>query len=377
MSELATNVAEELPFVGGLLGGGRLPISSAIPDVAKLAQAATDEDWNAKKRIDTAKKELVKPIAYLAAPGGGSQIKKVAEGHTAVRKGGSYSVDKDENDILQYPVFTDSAADKAKAMIKTTLFGKSSLKEAREWVDSGFKSENAKNTQFYKDLREDGMTDREAYDYMKEFSGIKKTDEESANAQKRDFVKESSVPGEVKADTYRMFASDKKKELLDSLSGEDQRKATETLIALDEASKKVEKYREVKSSALSGEGKKKVILSFDENAGEKIKLVGIDDYIDLVVNTDGKKQEDVVKYIKSKTSDVEKQKKLFEAAGYALDGKKNGEVVKDGNFNDKFDIESEPVKQLAAPKAESKTSVKKQETKLKVPELKVKKLAAP
>ena len=63
---LAGAVAEELPFVGGLLGGGRLPISSAFPDFGNLWQAATDSDWDGKKRIITGLKELAKLRHILA-----------------------------------------------------------------------------------------------------------------------------------------------------------------------------------------------------------------------------------------------------------------------------------------------------------------------
>jgi hypothetical protein len=48
------------------------------------------------------------------------------------------------------------------------------------------------------------------------------------------------------------------------------------------------------------------------------------------------KQEHVIDYIKSQTDDIEKQKLMFQIAGYKLDSEKKGVVTKDGNFNKKM-----------------------------------------
>ena len=56
IGNLGGNLADELPFLGGLLGGGRIPISSALPDAGNLINAATNSNWSAKKRLATAGK---------------------------------------------------------------------------------------------------------------------------------------------------------------------------------------------------------------------------------------------------------------------------------------------------------------------------------
>ena len=40
LAATAKNIGEELPFIGGVLGGGRLPISSALPDGGNIAKAS-------------------------------------------------------------------------------------------------------------------------------------------------------------------------------------------------------------------------------------------------------------------------------------------------------------------------------------------------
>jgi hypothetical protein len=86
-TSVATSVLEELPFVGGLLGGGRLPISSAMPSLKNLGNAI---DWtneqSGKKRAVTIATEIAKPLLYLAPPFGGGQAKKLAEeGYTVIQ----------------------------------------------------------------------------------------------------------------------------------------------------------------------------------------------------------------------------------------------------------------------------------------------------
>ena len=59
--------AEELPFVGGVLGGGRVTISSVLPDVENLYKASVYDKWSGQKRSATLAKEILgKPATYLA-----------------------------------------------------------------------------------------------------------------------------------------------------------------------------------------------------------------------------------------------------------------------------------------------------------------------
>lgn len=125
LSNLGANVLEEMPFVGGLMGGGRLPISSALPDVGKLVNAATNESWSGKKRLTTAATELGRPLTYMALPFGGGQLKKIFEGLKAVRERGSYSVNAAGEEELQYPIHYSNGLEMLLAYSKAITFGKS------------------------------------------------------------------------------------------------------------------------------------------------------------------------------------------------------------------------------------------------------------
>lgn len=156
------DVAEELPFVGGFLGGGRIPVSGALPDVENTFKAATGlatGEMDSKKATNTLQKELTKPLYYLLPPFGGGQLKKTVEGVSTVANGGSYGVDSKGNDTLQFPVENPNVGD----YLKAGLFGKYALEHAKEYSNRGYKSLNAKQTQIYKEAQ---IPYKELLDYI-------------------------------------------------------------------------------------------------------------------------------------------------------------------------------------------------------------------
>lgn len=197
------DTAEQLPFIGGILGGGRIPISSALPDAGNLLRAATNEDWDSKKRWSTIGKELAKPATYTLLPFGGGQIKKVAQGIDATIRGGSYSVDADGNDILQYPVYNQSFGDSAKSIAESVLFGKTALPTGREWIGSGFKSFGAKETAAYKELTESGTSQKDVYDTLKAIRA------EKTNNGKRTAISDSPLTDNEKRILYNHIFGEK------------------------------------------------------------------------------------------------------------------------------------------------------------------------
>lgn len=156
-ANLGENVAQELPFVGGLLGGGRLPISAALPNVGNLAGAITgglSGEMHPNRAGQVIRQELAKPLYYLVPPFGGGQIKKMVEGSQILREGGKYTYDREGNRKLQYAVENPGPADWA----RTLLFGPSSLPSAREWVEGGFKAESVRYTEGFDEARAAGIS---------------------------------------------------------------------------------------------------------------------------------------------------------------------------------------------------------------------------
>lgn len=147
--DLGENVAEQIPFVGGLIGGGRVPLFSAVPEFDKLTKEY-ENGYDGKRIALDAAKSAANSAAYLLLPFGGGAVKKALEGAATVYAGGSYSLDKNGEKILQFPTYGQSPRDWAQAM----LFGKSSLKAAQEWADDDYNSLNADETKVFEELRQ-------------------------------------------------------------------------------------------------------------------------------------------------------------------------------------------------------------------------------
>ena len=162
LSDTATEIGEQLPFVGGLIGGGRVPVNGAIPNIANVTKGVTGlvtGEMDSSKAKDTITKELTKPLYYLLPPFGGAQIKKSVEGISTVANGGSYGLDNKGNETLQIPVEDKSV----KNYVKAGLFGKYALPEAKDYTEREYKSLNAKQTKMYK---ESNLPYKQLLDYI-------------------------------------------------------------------------------------------------------------------------------------------------------------------------------------------------------------------
>ena len=162
LSDTATEIGEQLPFVGGLIGGGRVPVNGAIPNIANVAKGVTGlvtGEMDSSKAKDTIGKELSKPLYYLLPPFGGAQIKKSVEGISTVANGGSYGLDNKGNETLQIPVEDKSV----KNYVKAGLFGKYALPEAKNYTERDYKSLNANQTKMYK---ESNLPYKQLLDYI-------------------------------------------------------------------------------------------------------------------------------------------------------------------------------------------------------------------
>ena len=139
---LTSNVLEEVPFVGGLLGGGRVPLSSALPyngDVSTMYSDITNGELSVK--------ELFKPLYYLVLPVGGGQIKKTNEGlgmfSDDLPVSGSYT----NSGKLRFPV-EDTFGNRLQA----GLFGQYASKNARDYFDNERSPLGEKQIQEYIDV---------------------------------------------------------------------------------------------------------------------------------------------------------------------------------------------------------------------------------
>lgn len=200
--DLGENVAEQIPFVGGLIGGGRVPLFSAVPEFDKLTKEY-ENGYDGKRIALDAAKSAANSAAYLLLPFGGGALKRTAEGAATVYAGGSYSLDKNGEKILQFPQYGQSPRDWAQAM----LFGKSSLQGAQEWADDDYQSLNADETKAFDELRQH-------MNWFKDENGNTIDNSEAVFAAIKAMRAITDEMKEKYPDDYTAIAAGKKREML-------------------------------------------------------------------------------------------------------------------------------------------------------------------
>lgn len=172
---LGENIIQEVPYVGSLFGGGRVPMSSAIPydgDVVSAVEDAIDGEFQFK--------ELLKPLYYLAMPVAGGQLKKTVEGlgmfSDDLPVSGSYT----DSGKLRFPV-EDTLLNKAQA----ALFGQYASKNARYYFDNDIAPLGEKQIQEYQDV---DIPIKDYWEYRKGLSGLTKAEE------KADYINSLDLP---------------------------------------------------------------------------------------------------------------------------------------------------------------------------------------
>ena len=210
VANLAENVAQEIPFVGGLLGGGRVPISSAMPYNMDFSEAwtdiegmvtAEDNDKYTKSFIN----ELLKPVWYVGLPMGGGQIKKTIEGLSMFSDdhpvAGSYT----DSGNLRYPV-----EDTLWNRVQAALFGQYANENARYYFDNDLAPLKENQIQEYEAL---GMSYQDYWGYRDEMTDITKRGKEEG-ATNDDIIKSKYI--ESVSSQLSEVQSEKKKVMEDT-----------------------------------------------------------------------------------------------------------------------------------------------------------------
>lgn len=120
-SNILQNLAQDIPFVGGLIGGGRLPISSLANPL------------NAIKGESTLGDETKKAIFYTMLPVGGGQLKKMFEGASLYLNNKEVKGSYNKKGELKFEAKTDPLS-----VSKNLLFGKYSSEEAQDYISNGY-----------------------------------------------------------------------------------------------------------------------------------------------------------------------------------------------------------------------------------------------
>lgn len=210
--DVATLYAQQLPFIGGLLDGGRLPISAALPDVGNLL-TAFNANVPTKKRVDIIAGELANPAAYLLLPFGGGAIKKAYEGFNLIHNKGAYRVNNDGEDELMFAANGNAPTDYLQAM----LFGKYSGENGQNYINSGFKVLSSDYTKMYKQLVNTyGIDNNTAYDSLMNVYTTQAKAGGERKPNQRLALMNSNLPAEAKEHIDRfLFRSNSDENIID------------------------------------------------------------------------------------------------------------------------------------------------------------------
>ena len=176
ITNLMENVGGELPFVGGtLFGGGRIPVSSALPygdnglveGVGDFVTDVTEGNW---KNIG---KEMMNPILNVGFPVAGGQIKKTVQGLKMFSDDHPVTGSYTDSGSLRFPV-EDTLGNR----IQAAIFGQYASKNAREYFDNDYAPlKQGKQIKEYMDV---DMPIADYWKYREGLSGLK-TNEEKAD----------------------------------------------------------------------------------------------------------------------------------------------------------------------------------------------------
>ena len=180
----AKNWADDLPFISGILNGGRYPIRNILPEKGSwdpaweaLQDILKGEDRENTEEYDLSKmyKFIKNPLWYWASPAFGGQARKIAEGIQAYTQHGSYSQTK-QGKVLQYPILGYDD------LVKSMIFGKTTTRYGKEWIESDFDSLTAPQTEAYINLVSGGSDPELIYQILHDLKGTERTAVEKAYA---------------------------------------------------------------------------------------------------------------------------------------------------------------------------------------------------
>lgn len=205
--EAADMLLDSLPYVSTFTGGGRIPISDALP-ISELI-SGEDQYGNEKSRLET----LSEALPYYFLPTGYGQLKKTIGGlgmyDEELPVAGSYT----DSGNLRF-----TAEEDAWSKVQAGLFGQWANPNAKEYIDSGFKSIDKENID---ELAELGFDSKEYNKYKKGLNEIKNMelpDGEARAPHLFEYIESLNVTDKQKSTMIRNLLSDEEaKDVYDKL----------------------------------------------------------------------------------------------------------------------------------------------------------------
>lgn len=152
-ADILENLSQDIPFVGGLIGGGRLPISSVANPLKVLKGESTAFD------------ELKKLGYYTIMPFGGGQLKKTIEGAIMYLNNKEIKGSYNKKGELRFEAERDPLS-----ITKNILFGQYSGKNAQEYFNNHYMPISKKTMER---LKKENISVSQYREYENNYNSIK------------------------------------------------------------------------------------------------------------------------------------------------------------------------------------------------------------
>lgn len=333
VTSIGGDLIGEAPFLGGVAGGGRLPIQAALPSVSDTVSSVADLfDMNVENKtsaINTLKKELSKPLYYVALPFAGGQLKKTIEGLSMYNEdlpiAGSYT----NSGKLRYTVSEDLGT-----KIKAEIFGQYSVKEAKEYFDEGYSPLTEKQTQELVEL-DIPMSDYRQYkNKLKEIDKIKQDEIDDGTSKlemKLDYINGLELSNEQKNILANNTTTRKEKidmSKYDEYSGLDEMdfaikspseyKTIKIIADYETYNTYSNEIKDLKKKYSTDTQKKRAIVDYINDLPLNIEQKAV--MIKLNYNSIDDNNPIIVNYINSLDLDIKEKIEIFEKLGFTYKG---------------------------------------------------------
>ena len=179
-----SSVLKQMPYISGLLDGGRYPVQSALPDIESMLRGKASVS------------EELEKLLYLIPPAGGSQIKRGIDVTKDYMEGGRFRHTK-QGDRLVYGLDNqmESVGDYAN-FAKALVFGRGATQEAKDYYSSDKQMLSVKDTNTYKELVKDGMNGTETEKIIRDVNDL--YDKGKKEREKDDTISEYETKNKIR-----------------------------------------------------------------------------------------------------------------------------------------------------------------------------------
>ena len=274
VDNLSVETAKQLPFIGNLLGGGRLPAANALPSVSGMLNTLSKDGMSAKDKTKSVAGDLLEWGAYTVLPFGGNQIKKMVQAGQTIFEGGAYKTNSQSEKLLQYPYFKDEGVQSVGNATRALIFGKSSLPQSREWVESEFNTLSADETQGYLDAISTGESQRNVYETILAIKNVEAENTSAKHVERLRVLNSSNLSSEAKFALFKnVLATSTDEKLIEKLysAGVDENNVIKYVLGVNEIERELDD--DGKYKAVSDVQKWRVIVDGNNTSSEKLKLL--------------------------------------------------------------------------------------------------------